>query len=168
MTCGCDPKEADIDRCPSVDVFLIPCEYRGTAIGQGEPKGATYSFVAEAGKIYEINYPGGDLLYIAEIEADERAVTDTGGLDPDDPARLQPAPAPEDAPAAESPAVVDAPAPEPAPTAIAGEPAEAETMLPVSGQGAESKAVFIVVGIGVILLLIAGGVMAARRREYPA
>ena len=84
-------KLADSPFCPYQDVLLIPCEYRGTAQGEGQPKGATYSFVAEAGRIYELNYPGGDVIYIGEVEGDERSSTDTGGLDLGDPARMQPA-----------------------------------------------------------------------------
>jgi len=57
--------------CETVDVLLIPCEYRGTAWGTGEERARTYSFIAEHGKIYEILYPGGDQLFINEIPGDD-------------------------------------------------------------------------------------------------
>lgn len=164
-------KAEDSPTCPFVDVLLIPsCEYRGTAIGQGQPRGASYSFLAEPGKVYEITYPGGSRLFLGEVSGDERAATDTGGLAPDDPARLQPPPAVEEAAAKAEPAVVvatAAPAPA-APEAPAEAPAEAEPMLPVSGRGAEFNPAFVVVAGGLILLLVIGGIVAVRKRGYTA
>lgn len=164
-------KAQDSPICPTTDVLLIPCEYRGTAIGQGQPRGATYSFVAEAGKIYELIYPGGDKLYINQLPGDERASTDTGGLDPDDPARLQPPPQitdeTTDAPQStlDTGAATSAPAAV-APTAPAGASDESKPMLPVSGQGRESRLPVAAAGVGFILLLVVGGVVAVRKRSY--
>jgi hypothetical protein len=162
-------KQADSPFCPYQDVLLIPCEYRGTAQGEGQPKGATYSFVAEAGRIYELNYPGGDVIYIGEVEGDERASTDTGGLDPGDPARMQPpaAAAGEDAEMAATESEA-APQPVAAATPVQAAPAQTDSMLPVSGQGTEDRTEFIAVAGGLILLLIIGGVVATRRRGYTA
>lgn len=164
------PKETNSPVCPFVDVLLIPCEYRGTAVGQGEPKGAGYSFVAEAGKIYELTYPGGDRIFIGEVAGDERAVTDTGGLPYNDPARGQPVSGAQDiaqsqpAQSAEAkPAVVVATA---APAQAAPAPATTETVLPESGRGSGSNLPFVVAGTGVILLLVVGGVAAARKRPH--
>ena len=167
-------KEQNSATCPYEDVLLLPCEYRGTAIGQGEPRGASYSFVAEAGKIYQLNYPGGDVIYIAEIEGDERASTDTGGLELNDPARLAPVPAAEAGDATAAVAVETAPQPTAAPTTAPALIAptiavdKAETMLPVSGQGRESRTAYVIVAAGVILLLVVGGIVATRRRGYLA
>ncbi len=168
-------KGQDSPTCPYQDVLLIPCEYRGTAIGQGEPRGASYSFVAEAGKIYQLDYPGGDIIYIGEIEGDERASTDTGGLAPDDPARMQPAAAAEDIGEVEIAAAVEkAPQPTavPEPAQAVAAPTEtlakADTMLPESGQSTEPKTAFVVVAASLILLLVVGGVVAARKRGYTA
>ena len=170
-------KDQASPTCPYQDVLLVPCEYRGTAIGQGESRGASYSFVAEAGKIYQLDYPGGDIIYIGEIEGDERASTDTGGLAPDDPARLQPVPASEDTGEVEPAAVEKAPQPTAAPTsaeavaaptAAAETSAKADTMLPESGQGTEPKTAFVVAAIGLILLLVVGGAVATRKRGYTA
>jgi hypothetical protein len=161
-------KAQDSPTCPFVDVLLIPCEYRGTAIGQGVDRGATYSFVAEAGKIYELTYPGGDRLFIGEVAGDERADTDTGGLDLDDPARPQPLEAVEagsdtmaEAAASDTAAEADE-----TPAASEEESAETSTMLPVSGQGTESKTPYAIVAGGLILFLIVGGIIAARKRGY--
>lgn len=168
------PKAETSSVCPYQDILLIPCEYRGTAAGQGEPRGAGYSFVAEAGKIYEVNYPGGGVVYIAEAEGNERAATDVGGLAPGDPARLQPVPAAEAARMAETAAAVEqAPAPADVSTsapavAAPSAPAKTDTMLPESGQASQSQTAFVVVAAGLILLLVVGGVVAARRRVYPA
>jgi len=165
-------KHADSSTCPYVDLLLKPCEYRGTARGQGAPKGATYGFLAEAGKIYELTYSGGDQIYIAEVEGDARAETDTGGLDPNDPARLQSTVATEDAAEDEAIAVADkAPVPTevPARAVPSSETStQSESMLPVSGQGAGSNMTFIVVAGGLILLLIGGGILASRKRHYSA
>jgi hypothetical protein len=162
-------KHADSSSCPYQDVLLVPCEYRGTAQGEGQPKGASYSFVAEAGRIYELNFPGGDVIYIGEVEGDERASTDTGGLDPGDPTRMQPPPetAGEDAEMAATESEA-APQPVAAATPVQAAPAQTDSMLPVSGRGTESRTAFIAVAAGLILLLIIGGVVAIRRRGYTA
>lgn len=163
-------KHADSSICPYVDILLKPCEYRGTARGQGAPKGATYSFLAEAGKIYELTYPGGDRIYIAEVEGDTRAETDAAGFEPGAPARSQASAATEDGAEDEAIAVAEtAPAPTevPAGAALPAETsAQSESMLPVSGQGAGSNIVFFVAAVGLIVLLVGGGVLASRKRHY--
>lgn len=63
-------RAADSPICTTVDVLLIPCEYRGTAWGTGEDRAYNYSFIAEHGKIYEILYPGGAQLFINQIPGD--------------------------------------------------------------------------------------------------
>jgi hypothetical protein len=156
-------KPQDSPICPYVDILLIPCEYRGTAHGEGQPRGETYSFVAEHGKIYEIIYTTGKQVYIAEIEGDERVGTDTGGLDREDSTRMQAAETADTS----TPEGAITPAGEAAPTA-APTPGDADSVLPVSGQGRTSQTSFVVVAIGFILLLIVGGVVAIRKRVYPA
>jgi len=175
------PKMADTDFCPFVDVLLTPCEYRGTAVGLGESRGATYSFTAEAGKVYEMNYAGGDVIYIAEIEAEERDPTDTGALPVGDPNRLQsPADAAEaveaeeemstestEAAASAEPAVVVATA-APAEPAEEAAPQSSDTVLPESGSSEPISLPFIIVGGGLIALLVIGGIAAARKRTFSA
>jgi hypothetical protein len=161
------PQESPI--CTYVDILLIPCEYRGTAIGMGEKRGASYSFEAEGGKVYELSYPGGDRLFIGESLGYPRAETDTGGLDLNDPARYQAAP---DANKAATPAAAPAPT-----SASSSTPAEAvsttttadssdasDPLLPVSGEGTESRMPFMIVALAVIVFLIGGGIVAARKR----
>jgi hypothetical protein len=148
------PKAEDSPVCPSEDILLTPCEYRGSAIGQGEERGATYSFVAEAGKIYQIDYPGGGQLYIGEIPGDERASSDTGGLTSSIPTQPQTAAQPTPVPSNQSNVT----------TTKAGPVVEPD-VLPVSGQGQASNLTFIVGGISLILLLIGGGVIAVRNRR---
>ncbi len=168
-----DYKAQDSPTCPYVDIPLVPCEYRGTARGLGDKRPAVYSFRAEEGKVYELNYPGGAQIFINEIPGRPRASTDTGDLDPDDPARYQ---SPPDttaaaAPAAAAPAPTTAPDPAPAvaaPTDPADASDDAESMLPVSGQGTESNLPFIVMTISLILFLIVGGIVAVRKRRYTA
>jgi hypothetical protein len=157
-------KPQDSPICPYVDILLIPCEYRGTAQGEGQPEGTTYSFVAEKGKIYELIYTTGKPVYIAEIEGDERASADTGDLDREDPARSQ---AVETA-VTSTPESAAAPAGEEAAPTAAPTPNGEDSVLPVSGQGRTSQTSFIVVALGFILLLIVGGVVAIRKRAYPA
>jgi hypothetical protein len=57
--------------CTTIDVLLIPCEYRGTAWGSGEDRAVNYSYIFEHGKVYEILYPGGAQLFINEIPGDD-------------------------------------------------------------------------------------------------
>lgn len=163
-------KAEDSPVCPYQDALLIPCEYRGTAVGEGEKRGATYMFNAEAGKIYEFIYAGDAKFFINEIEGAERTPTDTGALDPDDPARSQPAPQreatvePKTSAATPSAAMIVATA---APVPAEAEAStETETMLPISGRGTDSNTSFIFVSAGLILLLVVGGVIAARSRMY--
>ena len=163
-------KHVDSTTCPFTDVLLKPCEYRGTARGQGLSKGATYSFVADAGKIYELTFPGNDQIYIAEIEGDERAETDVGGLDRGDSARLQPVEAVDEAAASDTTVTTEeAPAPVAAAPQTSQESAsEAESMLPVSGQDRQPNIASVVSAVGLILVLLVGGFVATRKRGYPA
>jgi hypothetical protein len=156
-------KRQDSPVCPYIDILLIPCEYRGTAQGEGQPGGATYGFVAEKGKIYEIIYSGGEKLYIAEIKGDERAGADTGGLDREDPARLQAA----ETAVVSTPEVAATPGGDAAPTA-APTPSGTQSVLPVSGQGRASNTSFIAVAIGFILFLVVGGIVAMRKQGHSA
>ena len=155
------PKEEDSPICPSVDILLTPCEYRGTAVGEGESRGASYSFVAEAGKIYQLDFPGGDRIFIGEIPGDERAETDTGGLDRGDHARTQPAPQTTAKPSADSGQSTAA-------TTKSGDnqAVSQPDVLPISGQGQAANLTFIIVAVGLIVLLIVGGVIAVRKRGY--
>jgi hypothetical protein len=157
--------------CPYVDVLLIPdCEYRGTAVGKGDDRAANYGFMAKQGKVYTFDYAGRDKLYINETKGDPRASTDTGGLDPKDPARMQSLLA--ETPAAGAPSQPAAGQGETAkPAAAAPTPAapqETRPMLPVSGAGREADISFIVVAGGLILLLVIGGVIALRKRGRAA
>lgn len=141
------PKPTDATLCTTVDVLLIPCEYRGTAWGSGEPRARTYSFQAEHGAVYEITYAGGVDLFINEIPGDERAEDDAAGLDLDDPARAQ--------------AIADA-------QASVGQGGDSgsptESMLPVSGRAAVTAGLPIVLAAaGLIALMVVGGVVAIRR-----
>jgi hypothetical protein len=162
--------------CPYVDVLLIPeCEYRGTARGQGQPKGVGYSFLAEKGKIYEIIHSGDVRISVTEIPGDVRADTDTGGLDPEDPARY---------PTASGVAVDSSTVAEPSTAAeteaeqAPAQPAETPTdsdgaqdtqeMLPVSGQGRVAGTSFVVVAMGLIVFLVIGGIVALRKRGHQA
>jgi hypothetical protein len=72
------PQESPL--CVSVDVLLLPCRYRGTAVGMGEERGVTYEFEAVPGKAYIIEFAGDAKLFINETDGDERASTDTGHL----------------------------------------------------------------------------------------
>lgn len=154
------PKPQESPICTYVDILLIPCEYRGTAIGMGEKRGASYSFEAENGKAYELSYPGGDRLFIGESLGHPRAETDTGGLDFNDPARYQATPAAAPAPTSAS---SSAPA-EAAPTTMADGSDASDPLLPVSGEGTESQMPFMIVALVVIVFLIGGGIVAARKR----
>lgn len=180
------PKLEHQPLCTYVDALLVPCEYRGSAIGNGDEVGANYGFVATAGKVYDITYAGNGKLYINETDGEKRAETDIGGLDPQDPARIM-ALAPEAVAAAAetAPAAGSAPSSAPAkPTAesatqsaldvAAPAPAdnegeETQAMLPVSGQAGNITApYFIIAGAALILLMIIGGVVAMRRGKQTA
>ncbi len=167
--------------CTTVDVFLIPdCEYRGTAMSEdGKGEAVTYQFVAEQGKIYEFNYPGGRRFFLGEIKGDARDPSDTGGLDRDDPARLQipsaamegsagSSSAPVSAPAAgqAAPASTPAPAATQAPATASDSSTganQSELLLPVSGQASESNMPFTLVAAALILFMVVGGVVALQR-----
>ncbi|MCB9078914.1 MAG: hypothetical protein H6631_15025 [Anaerolineaceae bacterium] len=147
-------KPQDATLCTTVDVLLIPCEYRGTAWGSGEAKARTYSFQAEHGTIYEITYAGGVNLFINPVPGDERAPTDTAGLDVSDPARAQ--------------AVTDARAAAGLPQAQ-GAASTAESVLPVSGRAAVTAGLPVILAAGgLIMLMVIGGVVAIRRGKLNA
>lgn len=148
-------KPQDATLCTTVDVLLIPCEYRGTAWGSGEPKARTYSFQAEHGSIYEITYAGGVDLYINEVPGDDRAATDAGHLDINDPARAQ--------------AIADARASVGLPQAPGAAASNAESMLPVSGRAAATAGLPIILAAGgLIMLMVIGGFVAIRRGKLNA
>ena len=141
-------KPDDHPFCPSMDVLLIPCPYEGSAIGEGQPVGATYSFVAEEGKIYEFTYAGDGRFFLGEVAGDERAPTDTGGEATTIAAQTVGSASPASAPAA-TPSSQNQ-----------------NTLLPVSGQERVSNLTFVGVAAGLIFFLIIGGVIAVRKRSY--
>lgn len=148
-------KPQDATLCTTEDTLLIPCEYRGTAWGSGEPRARTYSFQAEHGAIYEITYAGGVDLYINEVPGDERAATDAGELDVNDPARAQ--------------AIADARAAAGLPQAEGAAPSTAESVLPVSGRAAATAGLPIILAAGgLIMLMVIGGFVAIRRGKLNA
>lgn len=163
------PPKPEVGICPFTDLALQPAEYRGTGKGGGQPEGITYSFMAEAGKVYQIIYngpgAGANELYIGPIEEDEL-----------DKISLPASPGPAATPVAGAAPAVDTivAAPTAAPPAVSDPGASAEAlaktqaMLPVSGQGSESRTAFVVVGVALIVLLVLGGVWAANKRNYTA
>lgn len=170
LTLQLKPDSAPI--CPYADLALIPGEYRGTAKGEAQVKGISYTLNAEAGKVYEMTYngpaAGAAQLYIAEIKPDERVSTDTGGLAPEEPGRAQ---SPEAIKAVEpgSMAGPEATTAEPGETMTQEETTGSDTtMLPVSGQAAQPETPFIVAAAVLIALLVIGGVFAIRRGKQTA
>ncbi len=163
LTLQLKPQDAPI--CPYSDLALIPGEYRGTGKGEAQTEGVVFMFSAEAGKVYEMTYngpgAGSAQLYIAEMKPDERISTDTGGLAPDDPNRMQ---------SAEAMATGAAPATTPADMTATGEGATKTegTMLPVSGQAAQPTAPFMVAAAILIVLMVVGGVFAIKRGKQTA
>ncbi|MCB0192328.1 MAG: hypothetical protein KDJ65_10330 [Anaerolineae bacterium] len=148
-------KPEDATVCTTVDVLLIPCEYRGTAWGSGEPKARTYSFDAEHGKIYEITFAGGVNLFITETPGDERAATDAGALEVGDPTRDQ--------------AIADARASVGLPQAEGAAATAGESMLPVSGRSAASAGLPVVLAAAALIgLMVIGGFVAIRRGKSAA
>jgi len=151
-------KEQNSPTCPFVDVLMIPgCEYQGTVRGEGQSRGVGYTLEAEKGKVYKVIYAGNAKLYHGEVEPDERATTDTGGSDAVVVEGSQ-----------EVVAVVNANTGSTQPAAPESSDKESEQMLPVSGQGQDTPISFIIVAVGVILFLLAAGVVAMRKRGQPA
>ncbi len=160
------PPKPETAICPFTDLALQPAEYRGTGKGGGQAEGITYSFMAEAGKVYQIIYngpaAGANELYIGPIEGDEPdrismpapAATPVAGAAPAVDTIVAP-------PTTAAPAVSD-------PGASGEALGKTQAMLPVSGQGSESRTAFVVAGVVLILLLVAGGVWAANKRNYTA
>ena len=138
------PKLQDATLCTSMDILLIPCEYRGTAIEEGAPRGVTYLFEAEQGQVYEIDFPGGDQIFINPIAGDARADTDTGATASAD---AQPAAAAASTQNSSS-AQVDATSPQ---------------TLPVSGQAELNGTMITAIAAALIILLVAGGLFAMRQ-----
>lgn len=176
------PKPQDGPICPYADIALVPGEYRGTAKGEAQIAGVNFMFDAGAGKVYEMTYngptAGAGQLYIAERQPDERAGTDTGGLDAQDPGRMQAESqiqAGADAgagSAADQPAAADSMADDSAAksesAAEGSTESGKETMLPVSGQAAQPQTPFAIAAAALILLMIVGGVFAIRRGKQAA
>lgn len=187
-------KPQDATLCTHEDILVAPCEYRGTAWPEdGQGRALTYSFIAEAGKVYDINYPGGGKLWINETPGDERAPTDTGGLDPMDPERFQSVEEIEGG-AGEAEAMMEASGEAVSATkveatqvetteAVETEKGEAvvttektvvtaettEVILPESGQAASpSRLPFAVAGGALILFMVVGGVVAMQRGKQSA
>ena len=179
------PKLQEMPLCTSVDILLISdCEYRGTVgTEEADARGARYEFEAELGDIWELNYPGGDRVFLNKIKGDARAETDTGGLDLKDPVRIESlitvagrpipeAPISSVAPAVPAPestttetseeasASVEAPT-----TSSAEESSEPEALLPVSGEANETTMPFALVASGLILLMVVGGLVAIRQEK---
>jgi hypothetical protein len=150
--------------CPYADIALIPGEYRGTAKGGSQLEGISFTFKAEAGKVYEMNYNGmaaGDAaIYITEVEPDERVSTDTGGLNPDDPSRAQAA---ADMTATGDEAMAADESMAPADSGQQSEEAAGQEMLPATGEAAPSTAPFAVAAGGLIVLMLVGGLFAIKR-----
>ena len=156
--------------CPYADIALIPGEYRGTAKGGAQVRGLNYTLNGEAGKVYEMTYngpaAGAAALYIAEIEPDERASSDTGGLDASDPARAQ-TEAELQAGAMAAGESTDGKMA----TETMKQPASdssAQAVLPVSGQAAPTTAPFAIAAVGLIVLMVVGGLFAIKRGKQTA
>lgn len=168
------PKPQDAPICPYADIALVPGEYRGTAKGAAQIAGVNFMFDAGAGKVYEMTYngpsAGAGQLYIAERQPDERAGTDTGGLDAQDPGRMQNETDIQagTAAATESEAGKDMAATESGTAQSAEQPSTDTKMLPVSGQAAQPQTPFIIAAAALILLMVVGGVFAIRRGKQAA
>jgi hypothetical protein len=149
-----DFKPQDTELCPYADVLVIAnCEYRGTAAGLGDPP-ANFMFDTDPGKIYELIYPGAGRTFLNELPGDERAETDLAALPADDPRRVQ---------AVTSGQVGQAPT-----ITIGGGSGQQaiNQQMPASGQAAsESSTSFIIAGLGLLLFMIMGGIIAAMRRD---
>ena len=171
-------KPQDATLCTVEDILVIPCEYRGTAWPEdGQGNALTYSFNAEAGKVYDIVYPGGGQLLITETPGDERAPTDTGGLDPMDAERFQTI---EEVQAGAG-AMMEGSGEAVSATKVEVTKVETENgkavvvekttevILPESGQAASpSRLPFAVAGGVLILFMVVGGVVALQRGKQSA
>jgi len=157
------PKNAAAPICPYADLALIPGEYRGTAKGEAQIKGAVYTLVVEAGKVYEMIYNGPSAgaaqVYSTEIKPDERASTDTGGLAPTDPKRAQPVT--QKQPATVTKTVSGT-------TVVKTDASTKTTILPVSGQEAQPQTPFMIAAGILIVLMVIGGVFALNRSKSAA
>lgn len=146
------PKGQDTSYCPFEDFVLIPGQYRGTATGQGE-KAFSYSFQAEAGKVYELIYngegAGRNQFLVNYVQGDQRASTDKAGAVV--------------AAVAAEPAKVSEPAQ--AEVAPAQAPAQNKAVLPVTGQGEMPKLPFILVGVAALVFVIGGGILTLLWRK---
>lgn len=151
-------KGQDTTYCPFEDFVLIPGEYRGSATGQGEDA-YTYSFQAEAGKVYELIYngqgAGRNQFLVNYIQGDKRASSDTGGTQSASPAvAAAPTQTPVPVAAAIAPAV--AAPPQAAPADVSS---QSNSVLPVTGQGQPSTLPFMLIGLAALLFVIGGGIL---------
>jgi hypothetical protein len=167
--------------CTYSDAALIPGEYRGTGKGEAQLKGINYTLKAEAGKVYEMTYNGPAAgraeLYLTEVKPDERADTDTGGLNSDDPTRKQTV---EDIQGGSSSESGDTEMMDDAEQSSAGEEAMAETdgdaeaqattetVLPESGQAIPDRAPFALSAVALLALMVVGGLFAMRKGKQSA
>ena len=178
------PRVSDAGVCPYTDIAVEPAEYRGTAKGEEQTKGINYTLNAEAGKVYEVTYngpsAGAAALYVAEVEPAERAATDTGNLDPGDPARSQSEEAirtttesaaaemaeetESDATASGEAETMEQPSTEMA-DSTTEPPSTNETVLPVSGAAVPNRTPYAVAGVALLTLMVIGGVFALRKEK---
>jgi hypothetical protein len=161
--------------CPyNDDIWIAGKEYVGTAVGEGETRGYSYSFKAQASKIYVLTYngqPAGQFqLVIEELKGDPRADGDTGGLRYEDPARPQSPPpgafviasygSPDQPSGGAAPPKYGGRAPTPA-TSSGGASTGSDDLLPTTGDSESAPTTFVVVALGLIMLLLLGGGMLA-------
>lgn len=137
--------------CVFSDFAVIPGEYRGTAKGGAQTKDQPITVTAEAGKVYELLYlGGGHRIDIVEIAADSPVAEMSEAAEP----------------AAQTTAVaVKTPTPAPVPPTAVAQPTKVEEMLPTTGNILEGKSVFALIALLLIIGLIVGGVMAARKQR---
>lgn len=144
--------------CPFEDFVLIPGEYRGSATGQGE-KAYTYSFQAEAGKVYELIYngegAGRNQFIVNYVQGDKRASSDTGGAQI---VSTEVAAAPTQTPVPVAAAIAPAVA-APAEAVPADVSSESKSVLPVTGQGEPSTLPFMLIGLAALLFVVGGGIL---------
>lgn len=136
--------------CRFSDFTLRPAHYSGTAKGGAQSKGTPIEFDAQAGHVYEIVYLGGGLpATVQEVSPDP----------------MTPAEAPQETP---RPTDTPAPAETPAATteATAAPTATSQPILPTTGDTAGGNvSLFALIAVVLILFLIGGGILAARRRS---
>jgi hypothetical protein len=156
-------KGQDTTYCPFEDFVLSPGEYRGTATGGGE-QAYSYSFQAEASKVYELIYNGQGAgrfqLVINQVEGDERASSDKAGSGTATEVQASVAAIAEPAPAVVKESVPAAAPAEPPPA-----PVQSQSVLPVTGKGDLPKLPFILMGLALVLFVVGGGILAMLWRK---